>query len=291
VTPDRKPVKQKNRMKRNLLFLVFMALSIIIRGQQNYQDVLFLKNGSIIRGIIVNQLLNESVRIVASEGDSLNFNVEDIKKITREVIPVKNQDHGSETWLIPKYQLVIEGGLAFKIDRFGSDYYKLRVINGIRLAKSFSFGIGAGLHVNSSRHLPGITPDHPKVTLLAFYDLRIYCPFGKNLSGYFAADIGYSFSKNQSSSVTYTSYNDLNGNINYMQVNIPYSYLNGNGLFLNPSVGIGLKLSERTRLNIGTGYEMQKGSFTEGYYTGRFLVLNDVNKLVGSIGIYAGIEF
>ena len=36
---------------------------------------------------------------------------------------------------------------------------------------------------------------------------------------------------------------------------------------------------------------MQKGSFTEGYYSGHNLILNDVNKFVGAINIYAGIEF
>jgi hypothetical protein len=278
-------------MKRNLLFLLFFSLPVILSGQQNYQDVLFLKEGSTIRGVIINQLLNESIKIVTLEGDSLDFNIEDIEKITREAIPEINQKPGFKTWLIPSYQLVIEGALAYKVDRFGSDYYKLSIINGIRLTKTFSFGFGAGLRFNSNSQLSGIIPDYSKVTLLAFYDLRIYCPFGNKVSGYFAADIGYSFSKNQSNSVTYVSYTDLNGNKGYMEANIPYNYLNGNGLFLNPSIGIGFRFSKRTAVNFGTGYEMQKGSFTEGYYSVHHLILNDVNKFVGAINIYAGIEF
>jgi hypothetical protein len=263
-------------MKRNLLFLLFFSLPVILSGQQNYQDVLFLKEGSTIRGVIINQLLNESIKIVTLEGDSLDFNIEDIEKITREAIPEINQKPGFKTWLIPSYQLVIEGALAYKVDRFGSDYYKLSIINGIRLTKTFSFGFGAGLRFNSNSQLSGIIPDYSKVTLLAFYDLRIYCPFGNKLSGY---------------SVTYVSYTDLNGNKGYMEANIPYNYLNGNGLFLNPSIGIGFRFSKRTAVNFGTGYEMQKGSFTEGYYSVHHLILNDVNKFVGAINIYAGIEF
>jgi hypothetical protein len=278
-------------MKRNLLFLLFISLSIIIKGQQNYQDILFIKNGSILRGVIINQVLNKSIRIVTLEGDSLNFNIEDIEKLTREAVPSTNQKPGFKTWLIPSYQLVIQGALAYKVDRFGTDYYKLSVINGIRLTKTFSFGIGVGLHFNSKSHLSGIIPDYSKVILLVFYDLRIYCALGNKLSGYFSPDMGYSFSKNQSNSVTYVSYIDLNGNKSYMEANTPYNYLNGNGLFLNPSVGIGFRLSKKTAINIGTGYEMQKGSFTEGYYSGHNLIQNYVNKFVGAISIYAGIEF
>ena len=54
-------------MKYFLSFLMFAAISIIAIAQQNYQDVVYLKNGSIIRGVIIEQIPNKSIKIETSD--------------------------------------------------------------------------------------------------------------------------------------------------------------------------------------------------------------------------------
>lgn len=43
-------------MKKYLAFLLFALMTTVSYGQNNYQDVVYLKNGSIIRGVIIEQV-------------------------------------------------------------------------------------------------------------------------------------------------------------------------------------------------------------------------------------------
>jgi hypothetical protein len=47
-------------------------------------DVVYLKDGSIIKGTIVEQVPNKSVKIKTKDGSTFNYNMEQIEKITKE---------------------------------------------------------------------------------------------------------------------------------------------------------------------------------------------------------------
>lgn len=51
---------------------------------QQMQDVIYLKNGSIIRGTIVEQIPSVSVKIQTKDGNVFVFKMEEIEKITKE---------------------------------------------------------------------------------------------------------------------------------------------------------------------------------------------------------------
>lgn len=71
-----------------LLFIIYLT-SIILPGaafsQNETQDVVYLKNGSIIKGTIVEQIPNESIKIETSDGSVFVYDFADVKKIAREV--------------------------------------------------------------------------------------------------------------------------------------------------------------------------------------------------------------
>ena len=50
-----------------------------------YQDVVYLKNGSIIRGMIIEQIPNKSIKIQTKDGNVFVFEMDEIEKITKEV--------------------------------------------------------------------------------------------------------------------------------------------------------------------------------------------------------------
>ncbi len=71
-------------MKRCLLILVLLLTSISTFAQNNKQDVVYLKNGSIIRGEIVNLVPNEAVKIKTADGSVFAYAMDEVKEITKE---------------------------------------------------------------------------------------------------------------------------------------------------------------------------------------------------------------
>lgn len=73
-------------MKKFLTSLVIVFIATMSFSQTNHQDVVYLKNGSIIRGIIVEQVPNQSIKIETADRNVFVFLMEDIEKITKEPI-------------------------------------------------------------------------------------------------------------------------------------------------------------------------------------------------------------
>jgi hypothetical protein len=81
------------------LFLTLFYANLF--SQQNYQDVVYLKNGSIIHGIIIEQIIGKSIKIQASNNDVLVFSYEEVERIIKEPIWEKDTNkspNGSEAF-------------------------------------------------------------------------------------------------------------------------------------------------------------------------------------------------
>ena len=72
-------------MKKITLLISLLLISVVIYAQKNnLVDVVYLKNGSILRGIIVEQVPNESIKLETSDGNIFVYQTNDIEKITKE---------------------------------------------------------------------------------------------------------------------------------------------------------------------------------------------------------------
>ncbi|MCL2328732.1 MAG: hypothetical protein FWC39_09530 [Bacteroidetes bacterium] len=92
-------------MKKTLLTMLVFLTATIAFSQNNYQDVVYLKNGSIIRGIIIEQIPNESLRIETADRSVFVFNMNEVEKMTKEqIVPYEealNYDYvGGRQWFI-----------------------------------------------------------------------------------------------------------------------------------------------------------------------------------------------
>jgi opacity protein-like surface antigen len=67
-----------------MLFLLTILLPENIQAQSNYQDVVYLKNGSVIRGMIIEQIPNQSLKIQTADGSLFVYTFEEVEKITKE---------------------------------------------------------------------------------------------------------------------------------------------------------------------------------------------------------------
>ncbi len=59
-------------MKKFILFFFALLVTVLVTAQQkNLIDVVYLKNGSIIRGIIIEQIPNTTIKLKTSDGMKL----------------------------------------------------------------------------------------------------------------------------------------------------------------------------------------------------------------------------
>lgn len=72
-------------MKKYLALLLFAIITTVSFGQNNYQDVVYLKNGSIIRGVIIEQVPSESIKIETADKSVFVFQMDEIEKMTKEL--------------------------------------------------------------------------------------------------------------------------------------------------------------------------------------------------------------
>jgi len=75
-------------MKKFYSTALMILFTTVVSFSQNYQDVVYLKNGSIIHGIIIEQVPNQSLKIQTRDGNVFVYNMTDVEKMTKE--PVKS---------------------------------------------------------------------------------------------------------------------------------------------------------------------------------------------------------
>ena len=77
-------------MKKQLfsltIVLTFLFVPFLLKGQGNYEDVVYLKNGSIIHGMIIEQVFEQSVKIKTRDNNIFVFQWNEIEKITKATV-------------------------------------------------------------------------------------------------------------------------------------------------------------------------------------------------------------
>lgn len=117
------------------LFVLFAILfaGFAIFAQSEWRDVVYLKNGSIIKGTIVEQIIGESLRIDTPEGSIFFYKMDEIEKIgkervetpetkvstTQNVTPAQNTNYA---YMPPRKSVFGAGFLSFLIPGAGELY-------------------------------------------------------------------------------------------------------------------------------------------------------------------------
>lgn len=238
-------------MKKYLALLLFTLITSVSFGQSNYQDVVYLKNGSIIRGIIIEQVPNKSIKIETADRNVFVYQMDEIEKLTKEPFQGRGNRNlkGSGSGLEEGYKGIIELGYEIGTGNFGMDRLKLNVINGYQINPYFSLGFGTGLRYYF---------DAEAALIPIFADFRTNF-MDNNVSPYFSLGVGYSFDATNS--------------------------FEGVGFLLNPTVGVSFMVSEKSAMNVGIGYEMQRMKFYSWNWGDPF------TENSGAISINVGISF
>lgn len=70
---------------RSALLIILLVKVFFVNAQNNYEDVVYLKNGSVIHGIIIEQIPNESIKIKSGQ-NTFVFKITEVKKMTKEEV-------------------------------------------------------------------------------------------------------------------------------------------------------------------------------------------------------------
>ncbi|WP_010665590.1 outer membrane beta-barrel protein [Marinilabilia salmonicolor] len=71
-------------MKNLLLTLIFLGLTIASFSQNNFRDVIHLKNGSIIKGTVTEVIPDKHIKIATADGSIFVYQMAEIDKISKE---------------------------------------------------------------------------------------------------------------------------------------------------------------------------------------------------------------
>ena len=125
----------------SLLFFCFF-----VNAQRGFQDVVYLKDESIIRGMIIEIVPGQSLKIQTSDMSLFHFEFEEIEKITKELTPrvfdaqkAINQNN---------FAFFMEPGASvFVADFQGTRMFSFNALAGYRHKNIISIGLTAGVDV------------------------------------------------------------------------------------------------------------------------------------------------
>lgn len=106
-------------MLRSLLPCILLLSSLLASGQNTLIDVLYLKNGSIIKGTVVEQVMGQSIKIETRDGNLFVFRPDEVERMTREAAaPAGLPQAGTapQATVAPELGRPYGGGTVFHID-------------------------------------------------------------------------------------------------------------------------------------------------------------------------------
>ncbi|MBQ8453925.1 MAG: hypothetical protein IJ537_01075 [Bacteroidaceae bacterium] len=145
-------------MKKLIIILVLMASGMSLPAQ-NLKEVVYLKNGSIIKGIIIEQVPNESLKIQTTDGSIFVCKLSEVEKITKEAVkPVvtnlpavvnyeeeEDDNTASGNGLKSGFRMLVETGGQYALTDDSGHSPLLNIAIGGQIGSHFFIGGGIGI--------------------------------------------------------------------------------------------------------------------------------------------------
>lgn len=254
-------------MKKQLTFLLILLISIYAFSQETqYEDVIYLKNGSVIRGMIIEQIPDSTLKIQTPNKSVLMFKYDEIQKIAKEEIfqqtEPKSQTGQQLSGEIPSY--IKERGFEATIDILsGYEFHYAEAVIGIQA--NFGYRIIPQIYVGSGLGVERYL-DLEETHMPIFFTFR-FDFINSRITPFFSTNIGYAVAW-----------------IDDFEVD------NYGGFMIEPGIGVRFNFSKNFGMNISTTFKYQKltGSFyTYNYYNHNIYyweIDDNFNVLVFKIG-------
>ena len=187
-------------MKKVLFMLLLFIGSIATSVAQNVQEVVYLKNGSVVRGVVIEQVPGVSLKIQTSDGSIFAYQMSEVDKITKESTKHKNgntlnlnNNSGNESG----YKGFIDLGYTIGVGDWGIDRLELSTSHGCQFNPYLYVGAGVAANYYFDAEAFGMPIfAHVRGNILnnsisPYVDFRIgYSPLGDVKGLYMAPSIG-----------------------------------------------------------------------------------------------------
>lgn len=245
-------------MKKLLLTLALLLTAVQWSfSQGNMKEVVYLKNGSIIKGIIIEQVPNKSLKIQTADGSLFVCNMEDIEKITKEFDSRKqpsyslNTENTSNKHSLRGYRGFVDVGYTIGTGDYSAGRIELTTSHGYQFNPYIFLGGGTGLQIFHEAECTAMP---------LFVDFRVNFKKGA-IVPFAGVKTGYTFMLNDDT-------DDL-------------------GFYCAPSVGVKFMTNHRMAVNLSLGYTVQLFDYNyKDYYYYYYATKN-----LGGVSIKLGLEF
>lgn len=219
-------------MNKNIRYFVFIFVVLVnvchTAYSQTLHEIIYLKNGSMIRGTVIEQIVGQSLKIQTADGSIFVYRMEEVEKITKEsqAQPTRTTFSTSVS-NITGYRGFVDLGFTKGLGDSGADRLELTTSHGYQFTPYFFTGVGLGVHYYMDMWWNGESV--PFIPL--FIDLRVNLMQG-SIVPFIGLKGGYSL--------------------------VVADGLYGSGLYAAPFVGVKYMLSDTFGLNLSLGYSYQQ---------------------------------
>lgn len=242
-------------MKR-LYFITFLLLSLVSYGQNNLEEVVYLKNGSIVRGTIIEQIPNQTLKIQTKDGSVFVYNYTQIEKITKEA-PTKETPsltNQNNTVIIDNSNSTVENSYSYSTSAIEKKEYLKKGFMGIteigaigrkQISSSLAFTLHQLIGKRTSQHFSigldfGVEVNKSLLVVPVMLDTRIYF-LNKRITPFLNLAPGYAFSR-----LSYYDYYRSNRYKNQY-------YQSYHSFITNFGIGVEYKINEKIGVTFSTG--------------------------------------
>lgn len=255
-------------MKKTILITLMMLTIYIASFSQSSKETVYLKNGSVITGTIIEEIPDSTIKIKTNDNNIFIFKINEIKRITKEEIITKNKHENNE----PKGYIGLLFGLAkptiydWESEDIGTPSLGLYV--NIKLGYLFTKNIGFSLaYINTNNNF--------------HYESNINNNYSTNTltSNSLIPGIILRFKLKEK------LYLDLNPSLGYSSIKMDGSYTsNEESKSLSYNIGVGLRYQMFNRIDLMLNSELfsYTSKYTQMYKsssTGKYLTFNKEKEM------------
>ena len=243
-------------MKKIFLLVTALFWGIMCAFAEEYQETLYLKNGCVIKGVVIEQIPGVSLKMQTNDGSIFAYKMEDVEKITKEAPFVSSgrKIKGKAKATCIGYRGFVDDGYTFGVGKWkNTDRLEMTMSHGYQVVPWFYVGLGVGIHYWTDEDM-----DFGNIPLFADFRADF---LESSVTPFLDLKIGYAFGLND----------------------------NGNGFYCNPSVGVRFAVSSSYGINVGLGYEVQMCKIYYSSYLGDYYGWKVEN--LGGISLKVGMDF
>lgn len=238
--------------KVSLLLLLLLLISAYAGAQNRYQEVVYLKNGSIIRGIVIEQVPNASLKIKTADGSIFAYPMTEVERITKEPLSTRQRDASQQykSGNLRGYKGFVDAGYQFDLSDNNANSFEVLTSHGYQFNNYIFVGGGGGI--------------------VCYTDLdKVMIPFFSNFRVNFSQGHATPFA----------------------DVKLGYSAGDMPGAYFSLGLGVRIKMADRKAINLRFEHAAQQQSYEWDYRTNDYYYYYDDSFTVSSLGFKVGFEF